>query len=178
MYFNYLWSINTSPPKKLISNSAFFFKNHLTINIRSVTTDTYPPNTLLCNISGVWVVIMVHPASGPPCLVVHAAWWSTLPVVTCCCWVKWRPAVHVDQQARSYSCWLPPVEIDQVEIDQADDQLVEIVVIALLSRCLSRRPISSMLAGTSAWIIYFTIQTRKSAVMFWHQLHPGWSAAD
>ena len=52
--------------------------------------------------------------------------------------MKWRPTVHVDQQARSYSCLLPPVEIDRVEIDQADDQLVEVVVIALLSRYLSR----------------------------------------
>ena len=45
--------------------------------------------------------------------------------------MNWRPAVHVDQQARSYSCCLPPVgfdqvDIDQVDIDQADDQLVEV----------------------------------------------------
>ena len=168
MYFNYLWSINMNPPKKLISNSAFFFKNNLTINIRSVITDTYPPSTLLCNISlvsGWWLCSTL--LRGPPCF-----------SVTCCCWVKWRPAVHVDQQARSYSGWLPPVDIDQVEIDQADDQLVEVVVIALLSRCLSRWPFSSILAGTSEWIIYFTIQTRKSAVIFWHLHHPGWSAAD
>ena len=40
--------------------------------------------------------------------------------------MNWRPAVHVDQQARSYSCCLPPVDIDQVDFDQADDQLVEV----------------------------------------------------
>ena len=152
-----------NPPKKSISILlSYMYHTCITINIRSVTTDFVPPSTLLCNISLV------------------SGWWlcSTLLVVTCCCWVKWRPAVHVDQQARSYSCWLPPVEIDQVEIDQADDQLVEVVVIALLSRYLSRWSFSSLLAGTSEWIIYFSIQTRKSAVMFWHQLHPGWSAAD
>ena len=40
-----------NPPKKLIRDSADFFKNHKTINIRSVTTDINPPSTLLCNIS-------------------------------------------------------------------------------------------------------------------------------